>query len=75
MPTSYAFYPHHAGLGTQPLNAGYRILAGKEQLQVASVNLVLDEDKIVEQLINYSASTRSEVKRRDRCTLRLARLC
>lgn len=27
-------------------------LAGKEQLQVASVNLVLDEDKIVEQLIN-----------------------
>jgi 5-methylcytosine-specific restriction enzyme subunit McrC len=36
----------------QPLNAGYRILAGKEQLQVASVNLVLDEDKIVEQLIN-----------------------
>lgn len=51
-PQVMLLYPHHAGLGTQPLNAGYRILAGKEQLQVASVNLVLDEDKIVEQLIN-----------------------
>ena len=45
-------YPHHAGLGTQPLNAGYRILAGEEQLQVASVDLILEENKIVEQLIS-----------------------
>lgn len=51
-PQVMLLYPHHAGLGTQPLNAGYRILAGKEQLQVASVDLILDEDKIVEQLIN-----------------------
>lgn len=48
-------YPHHAGLGDQILNAGYRILAGEERLQVASVDLIPDEAAIVEQLIHLIA--------------------
>lgn len=52
-PQVMLLYPHHAGLGTQPLNVSYRILAGEEQLQVASVDLIPDEAAIVEQLIHH----------------------
>ncbi len=45
-------YPHNAGLGDQPLNLSYRILAGDERLQVASVDLIPDETAIVEQLLH-----------------------
>ncbi|WP_134707149.1 hypothetical protein [Rahnella sp. CJA17(1/100)] len=51
-PQVMLLYPHHTGLGAQPLNAGYRIREGEEQLQVASVNMLLDEDEIVGQLIH-----------------------
>lgn len=44
-------YPHHAGLGIQRLNVRYRILAGEERLQLASIDLIPDEAAIVEQLI------------------------
>lgn len=51
-PQVMLLYPHHAGLGAQCLNAGYRILEGEERLQVASVDLIPDEAAIVEQLIH-----------------------
>jgi 5-methylcytosine-specific restriction enzyme subunit McrC len=43
-------YPHHAELGTSPLNAAYAIMAGEERLRVASVDLVSGEAAVVEQL-------------------------
>lgn len=49
-PQVMLLYPHHAGLGAERLNAGYRILASEERLQVASVDLIPDEEAIVEQL-------------------------
>jgi len=54
-PQVMLLYPHHAGLGTQCLSAGYRILAGEEGLQVVSVDLIPDEAAIVEQLIHLIA--------------------
>lgn len=54
-PQVILLYPHHEGLGAQILNVGYRILAGEEQLKVASVDLIPDEAAIVEQLINLIA--------------------
>jgi 5-methylcytosine-specific restriction enzyme subunit McrC len=54
-PQVMLLYPHHAGLGDKILNAGYRILAGEERLQVASVDLIPDEAVIVEQLIHLIA--------------------
>jgi 5-methylcytosine-specific restriction enzyme subunit McrC len=33
-------YPHHASLGSEPLDAGYAILEGDERLRIASVDLV-----------------------------------
>lgn len=43
-------YPHHAGLGTEGLNAGYRMMAGAERLRIASVDLIRNEAAVVEQL-------------------------
>ena len=40
----------HAGLGADPLNIAYGILAGNERLRVASVDLVPGEAAIVGQL-------------------------
>ena len=54
-PQVMLLYPHHAGLGAQILNVGYRILAGEERLQVASVDLIPDEANIIEQLIHLIA--------------------
>ncbi|RYC47903.1 McrC family protein [Pectobacterium zantedeschiae] len=54
-PQVMLLYPHHAGLGAQPMNVGYRILAGEERLQVASVDLIPDDAAIVEQLIHLIA--------------------
>ncbi|NDL65349.1 McrC family protein [Acerihabitans arboris] len=51
-PEVMLLYPHHAGLGTCALTAGYRIWEGKERLQVASVDLVPGEAAVVERLIN-----------------------
>lgn len=51
-PEVMLLYPHHAGLGTSALTAGYRIWEGEERLQVASVDLVPGEAAVVERLIN-----------------------
>ncbi|WP_017349048.1 McrC family protein [Pantoea sp. A4] len=44
-------YPHHSGLGAQCLDENYKILAGEEKLQVASIDLLQGEAVIVEQLV------------------------
>jgi len=54
-PQVMLLYPHHAGLGAQRLNTGYKIVASKERLQVASVDLIPDEAAIVEQLSHLIA--------------------
>lgn len=43
-------YPHHAGLGVDVLDAGYRMMDSNERLRVASVNLAQDEATVVQQL-------------------------
>lgn len=43
-------YPHHAGLGTEALDAGYGIMQGDERLKIASVDLVSGEAAIVQRL-------------------------
>lgn len=43
-------YPHHAGLGTEALDAGYGMMEGDEELRIATVNLVLGEAAVVQRL-------------------------
>jgi 5-methylcytosine-specific restriction enzyme subunit McrC len=43
-------YPHHAGLGVKPLDAGYRILAGDERLRVSSIDLANGTTKVMQRL-------------------------
>lgn len=49
-PDVMLLYPHHAGLGTDTLNAAYGILAGEERLQVASVDLLSGEAAVAVRL-------------------------
>lgn len=43
-------YPHHAGLGSDALDAAYGILAGNERLRATSIDLTCDEPTIVHNL-------------------------
>lgn len=43
-------YPHHAGLGTGALEAGYAMLEGDERLRIASVDLLRGKAAVVQQL-------------------------
>ncbi|PPC78576.1 calmodulin-binding protein [Pokkaliibacter plantistimulans] len=49
-PEVMLLYPHHTGLGSNIVNAGYRIRGGEERLRVASINLMSGEDAVIEQL-------------------------
>lgn len=48
-------YPHHAGLGPDPLNAGYVMIGGDERLRIASVDLRADKGEVVQQLAKLMA--------------------
>jgi 5-methylcytosine-specific restriction enzyme subunit McrC len=52
-------YPHHAGLGTEALDAGYGMMQGDERLRIASVDLVPNEAAVVQRLAGLISSTRA----------------
>ncbi|WP_201296371.1 McrC family protein [Sphingomonas sp. AX6] len=43
-------YPHHMALGAEPLQAGYTIIEGKERLRIASLDLLLGDVGVIQQL-------------------------
>lgn len=43
-------YPHHTGLGTDALDAGYGMMAGDERLRITSVDLGPGEASVVQRL-------------------------
>lgn len=49
-PEVMLLYPHHSGLGTGALDAGYGMMEGDERLRVASVDLVQGKAAIVDRL-------------------------
>lgn len=56
-PEVMLLYPHHVGLGPNPLNVGYDMMEGDERLRIASVDLVTDKGKIVQRLARLIEST------------------
>ncbi|PNP94240.1 hypothetical protein A8G00_24065 [Sphingobium sp. SA916] len=54
-------YPHHAGLGTAPLDAGYLIAGGDERMRIVSVDLRLLDAALTSQLADVFASTKHVV--------------
>jgi 5-methylcytosine-specific restriction enzyme subunit McrC len=55
-------YPHHAGLGSEALDAGYGMMEGDERLRIASVDLVAGEEAIVQRLAGLMSSARADSK-------------
>jgi 5-methylcytosine-specific restriction enzyme subunit McrC len=49
-------YPHHAGLGSEALDAGYGMMEGDERLRIASVDLVPGEAAVVRRLAGLMSS-------------------
>jgi 5-methylcytosine-specific restriction enzyme subunit McrC len=55
-------YPHHAGLGSDPLDTSYSINAGNERLRVASVDLAHVEATIIQTLLATIAKSKIMVE-------------
>jgi 5-methylcytosine-specific restriction enzyme subunit McrC len=55
-------YPHHAGLGSEALDAGYRMMEGDERLRIASVDLVPGEAAVVRRLAGLMSSAKADSK-------------
>jgi 5-methylcytosine-specific restriction enzyme subunit McrC len=49
-PELVLLYPHHGGLGVEPLEARYTMMEGKEQLRIASIDLLSGEVGVGQQL-------------------------
>ncbi|NML90449.1 calmodulin-binding protein [Sphingobium sp. TB-6] len=54
-------YPHHAGLGTASLDAGYIIAGGNEKMRIVSVDLRLMDAALTNQLTEILGSTKDIV--------------
>lgn len=59
-PELILLYPHHGGLGVAPLEAKYTMIEGEEQLRVASIDLLLGEVGVGQQLVTLLQKSKSE---------------
>jgi 5-methylcytosine-specific restriction enzyme subunit McrC len=53
-------YPHHAGLGAEPLEAGYSMIEGDERLRIASVDLLPGDAGVVQRLSSLLSPTKMD---------------